>query len=188
MKKLTFDQDDETKDSLLGEHRDRISTLNSSCTYFNPYLKYTLPSGMLRCSVQGVNGFVSRDFMYYFNPYRIYQGKILCKTCVPIFAHFLLINLYICIFIFKAYTDDKFDAGKVQASESIMKLSKTSKNALVGERQRFLCYFSELFLANGIVWRVEYNNGSSVFLDSSCNENIFYISKFFIILNFSAFL
>ncbi|OXA50864.1 hypothetical protein Fcan01_14655 [Folsomia candida] len=139
MKKLTFDQDDETKDSLLGEHRDRISTLNSSCTYFNPYLKYTLPSGMLRCSVQGVNGFVSRDFMYYFNPYRIYQ----------------------------AYTDDKFDAGKVQASESIMKLSKTSKNALVGERQRFLCYFSELFLANGIVWRVEYNNGSSVFLDSS---------------------
>lgn len=76
LKRLIFDQDGESKDALLGEHRERISYLNNSCALFRPYLKYTLPTGILRCSVTGVNSEVKRDFMYYFNPYRIYQGKI----------------------------------------------------------------------------------------------------------------
>jgi len=68
-----------------------------------------------------------------------------------------------------AYTDQKFDAEKVQSSDSIMKLSKTpSRNVLVGQKQRFLCYFSEVFLSNGVVWSVEMFNGSKIFYDSSC--------------------
>jgi hypothetical protein len=74
-----------------------------------------------------------------------------------------------CYHLCIAYTDNKFDAEKIHSSESIMKLSKTpSRNVLIGQKQRFLCYYSELFLANGVVWSVEMYNGSKHYYDNSC--------------------
>lgn len=67
-----------------------------------------------------------------------------------------------------AFTDDRFDHLKVLTSESIMKMSKTpSKNTLIGQKTRFLCYYSEFFIANGIVWSLEMKNGSMTYFDQA---------------------
>ncbi len=83
------------------------------------------------------------------------------------------------VIAFTAFTDDRFDHLKVLSSDSIMKMSKTpSKNTLIGQKTRFLCYYSEFFIANGIVWSLEMKNGSMTYFDQA-GKNI--IQKLIII-------
>ncbi|ODN04446.1 Macrophage colony-stimulating factor 1 receptor [Orchesella cincta] len=54
-----------------------------------------------------------------------------------------------------------------------MKMSKTpSKNTLIGQKTRFLCYYSEFFISNGIVWSLEMKNGSMSYFEQSENQQM----------------
>lgn len=75
MKKRVLDEDNsDLKESILEMYMSRIAYLNNSCVSFQPHFKFTLQTGVLRCSVQGITKSVKKDYIYYFNPYRVYQG------------------------------------------------------------------------------------------------------------------
>lgn len=75
MKKRVLDEEgSDLKESILEEYAIRVAYLNNTCVSFQPHFKYTLQTGLLRCTVQGIQKRAQKDYLYYFNPYRVYQG------------------------------------------------------------------------------------------------------------------
>jgi len=75
-KKILDEEESDLKESVLESYAMRFGYLNNTCVTFQPHFKYTLQTGLLRCSVQGITKRVQKDYLYYFNPYRVYQGKL----------------------------------------------------------------------------------------------------------------